>query len=630
VTIQNPFPSPIAFRPRGSLCAFVIFLIFATLFADPARTRAQSSDVPQLLITPSTLTLLVGDDSSLSAVDSTGRPALDVRWSLSEPIADLHLEDAEIQLKATTAGKAILTATRDGLSATAVITVLSGDRLPSGTVRWSLDPTPGFATLRVQQAGGAPNSPIGLYSIEWSNHSNAVVRALTDSGQQLWRITLSSSASPTTLKNPAPPGGNMYLNDQVVTMADVQSGFKEPLVSALQPQLSAPGLPLDGKSILLLTSGDEFGGLLALEGGRFRDSIVNISPVDGGEVWRYRSEGRLARNWTVNYQGDIGIVEDLAKPISAGLVVLNGKTGEVRFRVPFPPVTTTIKGFKCVNSNVLHYLGPAPAGSVFTSVDGNMYIQVEGHTESEDLVDCKFSQWSFDNSLSLLQVKPNGETDWKTFQHVHADGGGSFHVQPRVFVGESIPDGQDGVLAAWTYFFPGSKEKNGEKSHFEARLSRLGPAGQLDYTLPMALWTPGINTLFDENMILAENNVALYATNKHFLVRFEIQPGEVKWVRNPPTGEVDLQFSTPGGGLMVTNAGQLTYFDAQGNGIALPCTVLVSNPKDIGLVQVDPLDHTPQPPLQLREIDFQGAGSFFGVEDGQPYGRGSLLKFTVR
>jgi hypothetical protein len=131
-------------------------------------------------------------------------------------------------------------------------------------------------------------------------------------------------------------------------------------------------------------------------------------------------------------------------------------------------------------------------------------------------------------------------------------------------------------------------------------------------------------------MILAENNVALYATNKHFLLRFEINPGEVKWVRNPPTGEVDLQFSTAGGGLMVTNAGQLTYFDAQGNGLALPSTVLVSNPKDIGLVQADPLGHTSQPPLQLREIDFQRAGSFFGVEDGQPYGRGSLLMFTVR
>jgi outer membrane protein assembly factor BamB len=630
VTSKNPLLALARFPRRRGLYATFIFFIIITLFADPTSTRAQSSDLPQLLITPSTLTLLVGEDAALSAVDSTGRPSLDVRWSLSEPIADLHPEDAEIQLKATTAGRAILTATRDGLSATAVVTVLAGDKPPSGTVRWSLDPTPGFATLHLQQTGAVPDSSVGFYSIEWNSSSNAVVRALRDSGQQLWRITLSSSASPTTLKSSIPPGGNMYLNDQVVTMADVQSGFKEPLVSTIQPQLSSSGLPLDGKSILLRTSGDDFGGLLVLEGGRFRDSIVNISPVDGSEVWRYRSEGRLARNWSANYQGDVGIVETLAKPISSGLVVLNGKTGEVRFRIPFPPVTTTVKGFKCVNSNVLHSLGPAPAGSVFTSVDGNMYVQVEGHLESEDLVDCKFTQWSFDNSLSLLQVKPSGEADWKTFQHIHADGNGSFHVQPRVFVGESIPDGQDGVLAAWTYFFPGSKEKNGEKSHFEARLSRIGPLGQFDYTLPMALWTPGINSLFDENMILAENNVALYATNKHFLLRFEIKPGEVKWVRNPPTGEVDLQFSTAGGGLMVTNAGQLTYFDAQGNGLALPCTVLVSNPKDIGLVQTDLLDHTSQPPLQLREIDFQGAGSFFGVEDGQPYGRGSLLMFTVR
>ena len=196
MTIKNPIPALALFPRRRGLCATLIFFVIITLFVDPTSARAQSSDLPQLLITPSALTLLVGEDSALSAVDSSGRPALDVRWSLSEPIADLHAEDAEIQLKATTAGRAILTATRDGLSATAVMTVLSGDKLPSGTVRWSLDPTPGFATLRVQQTRAGPVSSVDLYSIEWNSSSNAVVRALRDSGQQWWRITLASSASP--------------------------------------------------------------------------------------------------------------------------------------------------------------------------------------------------------------------------------------------------------------------------------------------------------------------------------------------------------------------------------------------------------------------------------------------------
>ena len=615
--------------PRRSCClALHIFLVIVTLIADPASTSAQSTVLPQLLITPSAVTLLAGDDSCLSAVDSTGRPVLDVRWSLSEPIAELHQDCTEIQLRATKAGRAILTASRDGISTSAVVTVLTGDKLPPGTVRWSLDPTPGFATLRAQQSAPAPDSSVDLYSIEWNRSSNAIVRALRSSGQQLWATTLSSSASPTTLKTPAPPDGRLTFNGETAVMADIIRGFTMPLALTEPPLNIAPGLPLDGKSIFLRTTGDGFGGLLILEGGRFRDSIVDLNPVNGTELWRYHSEGRLARNWTVNYQGDVGIVETLNKPLSSGLIVLNGKTGEVRFRISFPPITTTINGYKCVNSNVLYFVGPAPVGSVFTSVDGNMYVQVEGHVELVNIVDCKDAGWSFDNSLSLLQVKPSGETDWKIFQHIHADGAGSFHVQARVSVGESIPDGHDGVLAAWTYFFPGTKDKNGEKPHFEARLSRIGPAGQFDYTLPMPLWTPGVNSPFDGNMILADKNAALYATNNNLLVRFEIEPGEVKWVRQSPTGEVDLQFSTAGGGLVVSNAGQLNYFDALGNGAAFPSTMPVSNPKDIGLVQADPFDHSPSPPLQLREVDFQGAGIFFGVEDSAPYGRGSLIQFS--
>jgi len=92
------------------------------------------------------LVLLVGEDYALSAVDATGRPVSGAEWALSTPIADFHVENGEAHLDALSAGRATLTATFDGQSASATISILSGSALPPATVRWSLEPTPGYET----------------------------------------------------------------------------------------------------------------------------------------------------------------------------------------------------------------------------------------------------------------------------------------------------------------------------------------------------------------------------------------------------------------------------------------------------------------------------------------------------
>jgi hypothetical protein len=104
----------------------------------------------------------------------------------------------------------------------------------------------------------------------------------------------------------------------------------------------------------------------------------------------------------------------------------------------------------------------------------------------------------------------------------------------------------------------------------------------------------------------------------------------VNWVRHPPSGEVKLDHATAGGGVLVSNAGRLAYFDAQGNGVPLAWTAQVSNPEDIGLVQTDPFEIKPVEPLQLREAQFCWAGNFIAVEDAAPYGRGTLVYFMAQ
>src|SRR6266478_4140736 len=411
----------------GRAISFVLPSLLLSILSGAKIASAQSASSSSLIVTPSTLVLLVGEDYALSAVDATGRPVSGAEWALSSPIADLHVENGEAQLDALSAGRATLTATFDGQSASATISILPGPALPPATVRWSLEPTPGYETLEVFQTHPSADSPVAFYSIKGSKSSTAIIRALQGLGQQLWMTHLSSSANPLTLKQDLVPYGQTFLNGELLSnVRQILIGSKTFFATTGRPEFSAPGLPSDGNSILLRGSGDRFGGLLLLERGRFRDSLLDLRAADGTESWRYRSAGRLSKNWTVNQSGDVGIVETLPKPISAALLVLNGKTGEVRYRIPFPVSSSTINGFKCTNTNILSNLRPSPAGSVFTSADGDMYLQVEIHVESLVMDNCKEKQYVVGNSLALLRVTPTGETQWKTFQHIHSDATGSF------------------------------------------------------------------------------------------------------------------------------------------------------------------------------------------------------------
>jgi hypothetical protein len=64
--------------------------------------------------------------------------------------------------------------------------------------------------------------------------------------------------------------------------------------------------------------------------------------------------------------------------------------------------------------------------------------------------------------------------------------------------------------------------------------------------------------------------------------------------------------------------------------VDIPWTVAVSNPQDIGLVQKNLFDQSPMEPLQLEDVQLSWAGEFLAVEDGAPFGHGSLLSFTVQ
>jgi len=171
---------------RRLLSSLVLLVLLSGL---PARS--QEKPTPALSVTPSNLVLLVGDTVELNAVDTSGRPVRNARWSVDYPLVEVAAIDAGVQLKGLRSGRALITVEVDNLSASATISVLAGTQLPATAIRWSLAPAPGYNTLAIRQAEPASDSEADIFSIEWSPSEGTIIRALRSTGQQLWSAHLS-------------------------------------------------------------------------------------------------------------------------------------------------------------------------------------------------------------------------------------------------------------------------------------------------------------------------------------------------------------------------------------------------------------------------------------------------------
>jgi hypothetical protein len=127
--------------PRTIFAVAILFVAFL-LSANGALASPQLGAAPGLLITPSTVVLLAGEDTMFSAVDESGRPAANVHWSITPSIAELNDENGTLLLQPKQVGHAIITAVANNQSAIAEISIVSGTKLPPATVRWSLQPMP--------------------------------------------------------------------------------------------------------------------------------------------------------------------------------------------------------------------------------------------------------------------------------------------------------------------------------------------------------------------------------------------------------------------------------------------------------------------------------------------------------
>src|SRR6267378_6800378 len=73
----------------GRAISFVLLSLLLIILLGAKIASAQSASSSSLIVTPSTLVLLVGEDYALSAVDATGRPVSGAEWTISAPIVSV-------------------------------------------------------------------------------------------------------------------------------------------------------------------------------------------------------------------------------------------------------------------------------------------------------------------------------------------------------------------------------------------------------------------------------------------------------------------------------------------------------------------------------------------------------------
>jgi hypothetical protein len=112
-----------------------------------AGMRVTRTGAPATLtLAPGTRTLLTNEAATLSLSDDYGISVAGATWQASDPNVALLSTDDPPVVTALAAGSTTITATKNGLSSTATLTVVSGTSLANGTTRWSVDQTPASST----------------------------------------------------------------------------------------------------------------------------------------------------------------------------------------------------------------------------------------------------------------------------------------------------------------------------------------------------------------------------------------------------------------------------------------------------------------------------------------------------
>jgi alpha-tubulin suppressor-like RCC1 family protein len=389
-----------------------------------------------LTLTPATRTLLLEESAVLGLLDQSGTPVIGATWTSSNPEAVFLSTGDPPRLSAVADGTATITAEKEGLTATADVTVLTGTSMLDGTTRWTVASAP----------GAIPQAPI---------YAHRVSETVPD----LFIVESAGSGSAASYAVQGIRGG-----DGTVLWRE-----------------SAPGAP---------TLADEDGGLIATLGA-WPDQVglARFAGPAGVSPWRYMSIGRIGANYLDGVaparseiaqasDGTLFFVElpgnqslSYATPVGEWdkyLIGLDGSTGAVKFRVPLPRVL--YQGWMDG--------GPTPTVQWEASVsapvvgeDDAVYLEV---TSAEIVQGFLGLNSTYSRRVELLRVDTDGNYASTTLWDLTGPFGAPYHG-----VQEVVPDGIGGVLAQWKlHAVAGVGDVN--------RVTRLANGQSTEYELPHA------------------------------------------------------------------------------------------------------------------------------------------------
>jgi len=132
------------------------------------------------------------EDRVVMVATRSGKVPARVEWTVSNPaVAAITPRGSTADIKATSPGRAVVTARVDGRTASTALTVADEPELRFGTIRWAVAPIAGMTARPLIEASRVDDDGADLFAVDADPMKRfAVVRALTARGTLVWQATV--------------------------------------------------------------------------------------------------------------------------------------------------------------------------------------------------------------------------------------------------------------------------------------------------------------------------------------------------------------------------------------------------------------------------------------------------------
>lgn len=471
--------------------------------ASAGITAIRVTPPTKLSISPTTVALAIGDEKVLTVTTDAGLPATGLTWASNNPSVVAIGPDNDGTITAETLGIATVTASAGGLTAEATVRVLPGG-VALGEAIWTTTPTSGLSFQNAFRANPVQDDDPDLFTVEAENYASTslLVKAIRGAdGATLWTQSVASPYAGYPAEQPVPDAfGGLLVKSA--------SGFVQEY-----PEVPAGALRRIGNDVVPPW---EYVS---------EASIGSVASAPDGTVYliEYGIGSRATPRPSSTYPTYNG---------ESFIVGLDGRTGQVKFRVPMPTgrfvVSERTNRPDPQQNEDDHRVEPLEHcqaanfevrdggyfGSIAVLENGDAFVQqtVQDYQNTSPCPYRTTGTASVGYTLRLWQVTANGVAtsrilaNWSGTFPTNPDGGFDNVGQEDFFEGVNRPDGRGGVLASWTKQVSGGTD--------EQRLTQVSAAGgltsRLDPAQGSSIMVTSLGTAF-----LQEPDAGLMARDTH-------------------------------------------------------------------------------------------------------------------